>query len=284
MPLPIQSLNNLPNDNDTVEMSSLGLSDMQIQLLGLGRPNREAKVTVSQKDIDLLKIIEKNQNDVVTAANLVNDIKNAKVFNVPKNIGDGELLALKTAGLLSGSGRAVSLTEKGRVALRDAYLKDPVNEFKKARKKEKFDLEEAKNVKVASKKSTFKKVWLTDDFEGEFTLRFIAKSEKELQKGLMNSEPLEKYEVAYFVFPYKGMHSFWNKNVSYPLSLAFLNSNNEIVDIKDLEAEQTESVAPDNNFVKYVVEANKDTFKELGIKVGDKLEYKDNKIVFRKSN
>lgn len=100
----------------------------------------------------------------------------------------------------------------------------------------------------------------------------------------MHSEPLEKYEVAYFVFPYKGMHSFWNKNVSYPLSLAFLNSDNEIVDIKDLGAEQTESVAPDSNFVKYVVEANKDTFKELDIKVGDKLEYKDNKIVFRKSN
>jgi hypothetical protein len=37
-------------------------------------------------------------------------------------------------------------------------LKDPVNEFKKARKKEKFDLTEAKNVKVASKKSTFKKI------------------------------------------------------------------------------------------------------------------------------
>lgn len=284
MPLPIQSLNNLPNDNDNVEMSSLGLSDIQIQLLGLSRPTREAKVTVSQKDIDLLKIIEKNQNDLVTAANLVNEIKNAKVFNVPSTIGDGELLALKTAGLLSGSGRAVSLTEKGRVALRDAYLKDPVNEFKKARKKEKFDLEEAKNVKVASKKSTFKKVWLTDDFKGEFTLRFIAKTEKELQKGLMHSEPLEKYEVAYFIFPTKGMHTFWNKNVSYPLSLAFLNSDHEIVDIKDLEAEQTDSVAPNSNFVKYVVEANKDTFKELGIKVGDKLEYKDNKIVFRKSN
>ena len=158
MPLPIQSLNNLPNDNDNVEMSSLGLSDIQIQLLGLSRPTREAKVTVSQKDIDLLKIIEKNQNDVVTAANMLNDIKNAKVFNVPSTIGDGELLALKTAGLLSGSGRSVSLTEKGRVALRDAYLKDPVNEFRKSRKKNKFDLEEAKNVKVASNKSTFKKV------------------------------------------------------------------------------------------------------------------------------
>jgi hypothetical protein len=158
MPLPIQSLNNFPEDNDNVQMSSLGLSDIQIQLLGLSKPTREAKVIVSQKHIDLLKEIEKNQNDVVTAANMLNNIKDAKVCNVPKSIHDNDLLALKTAGLLTGSGRAVTLTEKGRVALRDAYLKDPVNEFKKARKKEKFDLTEAQNVKVASKKSTFKKI------------------------------------------------------------------------------------------------------------------------------
>lgn len=284
MPLPIQSLNNFPEDNDNVQMSSLGLSDIQIQLLGLSKPTREAKVIVSQKHIDLLKEIEKNQNDVVTAANMLNNIKDAKVCNVPKSIHDNDLLALKTAGLLTGSGRAVTLTEKGRVALRDAYLKDPVNEFKKARKKEKFDLTEAQNVKVASKKSTFKKIWLTDDFKGEFDLRLIADNDKLLQKGLMHSEPLEDFEVAYFIFPSKGKHSFWNKNVSYPLTLAFLNSDHEIVDFKDMEAEQTKSVSPDSNFVKYVVEANKDTFKELGIKVGDKLEYKDNKIVFRKSN
>ena len=54
MPLPIQSLNNFPEDNDNVQMSSLGLSDMQIQLLGFSSPVREAKVIVSQKHIDLL--------------------------------------------------------------------------------------------------------------------------------------------------------------------------------------------------------------------------------------
>ena len=58
MPLPIQSLNNFPEDNDNVQMSSLGLSDMQIQLLGFSNPVREAKVIVSQKHIDLLKEID----------------------------------------------------------------------------------------------------------------------------------------------------------------------------------------------------------------------------------
>jgi superfamily II helicase len=105
----------------------------------------------------LLKIIEQNQDEIVTAANVVNNIRDAKTFVVPKNIDDNSLLALKTAGLISGHGRSVTLTDRGRVALRDAYLKDPVNEFRKARKKDKFDLNAAKEVKVANKKSKFTK-------------------------------------------------------------------------------------------------------------------------------
>ena len=73
----------------------------------------------------------------------------------------------------------------------------------------------------------------------------------------MHSEPLEKYEVAYFVFPYKGMHSFWNKNVSYPLSLAFLNSDNEIWEF------DTEERA---NQMKNIFETNSDSGYEYVIK------------------
>lgn len=158
MPLPIQSLNNWNDDNnDNVSMETLGLSDIQLMLLGGSSNTREAKITVSQKHIDLLKIIEQNQDEIVTAANVVNNIRDAKTFIVPKNIDDNSLLALKTAGLISGHGRSVTLTDRGRVALRDAYLKDPVNEFRKARKKDKFDLNAAKEIKVASKKSKFTK-------------------------------------------------------------------------------------------------------------------------------
>ena len=150
MPLPIQSLNNWNDDNnDKVSMETLGLSDIQLMLLGGSSNVREAKVTVSQRHIDLLKLIEQNQDEIVTAANVVNNIRDAKTFFVPKNIDDNSLLALKTAGLISGHGRSVTLTERGRVALRDAYLKDPVNEFRKARKKDKFDLNAAKEVKIA---------------------------------------------------------------------------------------------------------------------------------------
>jgi uncharacterized membrane protein (UPF0127 family) len=50
-----------------------------------------------------------------------------------------------------------------------------------------------------------------------------------------------------------------------------------------MEAEQTRSVYPNSNNVKYVVEANKDTFKKLGIETGDFLIHKGDDLVLRKS-
>ena len=160
MPLPIQSLNNWNDDeSNKVSMESLGLSDIQIQLLGISTgPTREAKLTVSDKHLNLLKTIDKNQDDLVTAASLLNNIKDAKICKVPEAISDNDLLALKTAGLVSGNGRSVSLTDRGRLALRDHYLsQETVNEFRKNRVKSKFDYNEAASVKVASKKSKYSK-------------------------------------------------------------------------------------------------------------------------------
>jgi uncharacterized membrane protein (UPF0127 family) len=100
----------------------------------------------------------------------------------------------------------------------------------------------------------------------------------------MNAEPLGEYEVVYFEFDYPDSYSFWNKNVSFPLSLAFLDKNHKIVDIKDMEADDPKSVGPDSNSVVFVVEANKGTFENLGIKIGDKLTMKGNKLVLDKEN
>jgi len=98
----------------------------------------------------------------------------------------------------------------------------------------------------------------------------------------MNAEPLDEYEVVYFEFDYPDSYSFWNKNVSFPLSLAFLDKNHKIVDIKDMEADDPKSVGPDSNSVVFVVEANKGLFKKLGIGIGDKLLLKGNKLILSK--
>jgi hypothetical protein len=80
-------------------------------------------------------------------------------YKAPFHITDSDILALKTAGLLVGNGRTVNLTERAKVALRDHYLSiETVNEFRKARSKDRFDLDEARNVKVSESKPKFRKV------------------------------------------------------------------------------------------------------------------------------
>lgn len=290
MPIPIKPVHSLDLHAelfDAPSMEGLGLSDIQIQMLGISNTNKkEASVRLSEKYLSMLKSIDRNLDEVVTAANAIVNNKDAKVCNVPNEISDNELLALKTAGLISGYGRSVSLTDKARIALRDHYLsQETTNEFRKARSKDKFDLNEARSVKVSSTK--FKKVagWLDKNkFRDEFDVILLADNDDLRAKGLMFTKPLKESEVAYFVFPYEDCHSFWNKNVDYPLSLAFLNKENEIEDIKDMEAQSTKSCSPNSSNIKYVVEAKKDTFKKNDIKIGDKFILKNNKLVLKREN
>lgn len=287
MPIPIKPVHSLDLHAeifDAPSMENLGLSDIQIQLLGVSQPPQQKEASkIGQKYIDILKSIDKNVDEVVTAANLVSLNKEAKVCNVPTEISDNELLALKTAGLLTGYGRSVTLTEKAKLALRDHYLsQDTVNEFRKSRTKDKFDYTEAKSVKANSK---FVKIstWLNkDEFQGEFEIRFIADTDDTRAKGLMFADPLEEFEVVFFKFPRKGQHGFWNKNVEFSLSLAFLDEDYEILDFKDLEKQSPKLVSPETEDVKFVVEAKKGIFEKLGISIGDKLILKGKNLILDK--
>jgi hypothetical protein len=160
MPIPIKPVHSLDLHAelfDAPSMEGLGLSDIQIQMLGIVPNKKEASIKLSENYLSMLKIIDQNINEVVTAANSVVYNKDGKICNVPTEISDNQLLALKTAGLISGYGRSVSLTDKAKLALRDHYLsQETTNEFRKARQKTKFDFEAAKSVKVSSSK--FRKV------------------------------------------------------------------------------------------------------------------------------
>lgn len=287
MPLPIKPVHSLDLHAeifDTPSMSNLGLSDIQIQLMGSTPPPQKQAAKVGDRYMEMLMTIDKNVDEVVTAANQITHNREAKVCFVPTDITDNDLLALKTAGLLKGYGRSVELTDKAKLALRDHYLSpETTNEFRKNRTKDKFDLNEAKAVVVSNTK--FKKIatWLnSSEFRDEFDVRFVADTDQKRTKGLMFAEPLEELEVVFFNFPSKGQHSFWNNNVDFSLSLAFLNKDFEIVDFKDLEKQSTKLVTPDADNVKYVVEAYKGIFKKLKIDIGDKLILKGKKLILDK--
>jgi hypothetical protein len=160
MPLPIKPVHSLELHAelfDTQSMSNLGLSDIQIQLMGSTPPPQKQAAKVGDRYMEMLMTIDKNVDEVVTAANQLTHNREAKVCHVPSDITDNDLLALKTSGLLTGYGRSVSLTEKAKLALRDHYLSsETTNEFRKNRTKDKFDLNEAKAVVQSNTK--FKKI------------------------------------------------------------------------------------------------------------------------------
>ena len=161
MPIPIKPVHSLDLHAELFDgpsMEGLGLSDIQIQLLGVSQaPKKIEAAKLSEKYLQMLKSIDANTDALVTAASYVALHKDSKVCGVPTEISDNDLLALKTAGLVTGYGRSVELTEKAKLALRDHYLStNTVNEFRKGRSKDRFDLEEARSVKASSNK--FKKV------------------------------------------------------------------------------------------------------------------------------
>ena len=161
MPIPIKPVHSLDLHAELFDgpsMEGLGLSDIQIQLLGVSQaPKKIEAAKLNDKYLNMLKSIDANTDALVTAASYVALHKDSTVCGVPTEISDNDLLALKTAGLLTGYGRSVSLTDKAKLALRDHYLSsETTNEFRKNRTKDKFDLNEAKSVVVSNTK--FKKI------------------------------------------------------------------------------------------------------------------------------
>lgn len=110
-------------------------------------------------------------------------------------------------------------------------------------------------------------------------VRFVADTDEKRSKGLMFASPLEPDEVALFVFPTTGRHAFWNKNVPFGLSLAFLDENHRVVDVQDMEAQSMSRCEPNDSNVKFVVEAATGTWDRLGVERGDILDYRDHKLV-----
>lgn len=57
---------------------------------------------------------------------------------------------------------------------------------------------------------------------------FVAKNEKEWEKGLMYYRTLNKADGMIFIFPDKEYRSFWNKNTYLSLDIFWLNDNNVV--------------------------------------------------------
>jgi len=96
----------------------------------------------------------------------------------------------------------------------------------------------------------------------------IAKSDEERNKGLMFRKSLPDGEGMLFVYERDQVLSFWMKNTSIPLSIAFIASDGRIVDIKDMYPHDESSVMSSRS-VRYALEVPQGWFSRAGVRHGD---------------
>jgi hypothetical protein len=102
------------------------LSALQSSLLGVPEKQiKEASKRLPEPILEALDSIYKHEDPNASAFNqtvLAKAGTEARVFGVPQAINDNQLLQMKAAGLLTGAGRKVSFTERGRRALAEKWM------------------------------------------------------------------------------------------------------------------------------------------------------------------
>lgn len=104
----------------------------------------------------------------------------------------------------------------------------------------------------------------------EFSVE-LAVTPEERRVGLSNRPELPERGGMLFVFPDTDYRSFWMKDTSLPLSIAFIGADGVIREIYNMEPfslERINSRAP----AKYALEVRRGTFDELGITPGDRVQ------------
>lgn len=107
----------------------------------------------------------------------------------------------------------------------------------------------------------------------------IARTPEERAKGLKFREYLKKDYGMYFIIEKEEVQSFWMKDTRIPLSIAFINSQNIIVSIKDMRPYDISGTSSDFP-AKYALEMERGWFRDNNISVGDKAMLEGDKVFF----
>ena len=110
----------------------------------------------------------------------------------------------------------------------------------------------------------------------------LAMTPEQQKQGLMNIQGMPPTQLAQnegmlFVYQREEMISFWMRNTTLPLSIAFINKKGFITEIKDMEPGSDASVRPERP-AQYALEVNRGWFSKNDVRVGDKLKLKLRKI------
>lgn len=91
--------------------------------------------------------------------------------------------------------------------------------------------------------------------------------------GLMNRQWLAPDDGMIFVFKSLDRHAFWMKNTLIPLSIAFINKDMKIIDIREMKALDLTPIEPRDKDI-MAIEMNSHWFEKNNIKIGDTIVFK----------
>jgi uncharacterized membrane protein (UPF0127 family) len=96
----------------------------------------------------------------------------------------------------------------------------------------------------------------------------LARTDEERAQGLMFRKTLPDGQGMLFVFDRDQQLSFWMKNTVIPLSIAFIASDGHILEIKDMQPNDLNSVKSSRS-VRYALEVPQGWFDRVNVKAGD---------------
>ena len=99
----------------------------------------------------------------------------------------------------------------------------------------------------------------------------VASNDADRAKGLMHRRMLPESRGMLFVFPETALHAMWMVNTYVPLSVAFLDTEGNIINIEDMTP-HTQTPHGATRPAKYALEMNRGWFKKRSIGPGARVE------------
>jgi uncharacterized protein len=106
----------------------------------------------------------------------------------------------------------------------------------------------------------------------EVTAELVTTPEQR-QIGLMFREQMDANAGMLFVFPDEQPRSFWMRNTPLPLSIAFIDTDNIILNIEDMQPYDEQTFHMSRGAARYALEVNQGWFAQYGIKAGDRISF-----------